>query len=41
MVVNGNFIRITCENFPRNRGKLLHHIQLQEKWYSNLIKQKY
>ena len=33
--------KVTCANFPRNRGKLSHHIQLNEKWYPNPIEQKY
>ena len=32
--------KVTCDNFPRNRGKLS-HIQLYEKWYPNSIEQKY
>ena len=27
--------KVTCGNFPRNRGKLAHHIQLHEEWYPN------
>ena len=43
MVVNDHFIREghTYDNFPPNRGKLSHHIQLHEKWYPNSIEQKY
>ena len=33
--------KVTCDNFPRNRGKLSHHIQSHEKWYPNSIEQKY
>ena len=33
--------KVTCDNFPRNRGKLSHHIQLHVKWYPNSIEQKY
>ena len=32
---------VTCDDFPRDRGKLSHHIQLHEKWYPNSIEQKY
>ena len=42
MVVNDHFIRegdLWCDNFPRNRGKLSHHIQLHEKWYPKSIEQ--
>ena len=44
MVVNDHFIReghLWPDNFPRNRGKLSHHIQLHEKWYPKSIEQKY
>ena len=33
--------KVTWDNFPYNRGKLSHHIQLHEKWYTNSIEQKY
>ena len=33
--------KVTYDNFPWNRGKLFNHIQLHEKWYPNLIEQKY
>ena len=33
--------KITCDKFPRNRGRLWHDIQLREKWYPNSIEQKY
>ena len=40
MVVNDYFIREgDLYNFPHNRGKLSHHIQLHEKWYPNSIEQ--
>ena len=45
MVVNNHFLResglVTCDNFPRNQGKLSHHIQFHEKLYSNSTEQKY
>ena len=44
MVVNDHFIRedhLWPDNFPCNRGKLSHHIQLHEQWYRNSIEQKY
>ena len=31
--------KVTCDNFPRNRGT--YHIQLHEKWYPDSIEQKY
>ena len=40
MVVNDHFVSDTCDNFLCNRGGLLDHIQLHEKWYPNLIEQK-
>ena len=33
--------KVTCDNFPRNKSKLSHHIQLHEKWYRTSIEQKY
>ena len=33
--------KVTCDNLPRNWGKLSHHIQLHEKSYPNSIEQKY
>ena len=42
MVIKDHFIRESpCDNFPRNRGKLSHHIQLHEKWYPNSIDQNF
>ena len=32
--------KVTCDNFPGNRGKLSHHIQLHVKWYPNQEKHK-
>ena len=29
--------KVTSDNFPRNRSKLSHHIQLHEKWYPKPI----